>query len=478
MIYFCTNIIYRKIKFSKICKKRSETNGQRYSSFSHKLPYLIEHISISIFFPNALLSDDDPNQITKMLPGRTDNAVKNRFHATCRQQSRKDCGEDDKLCGISASFEGHTDCDSVEGDSLQAASPTPRQIAITRIDRAPDPIPNCHADLFIDIGDHSLFSAPPVVQKTTISNNEKTTKSEKKKKKASISSSTEKIAKTELPQDTASLNEHYIAKLNEYFASAPVTTPAIALNPVFEPAVSINRPNTKPLHQPHQRIVLQPSYNQQQSTSNLAHHLEYSLKRAKCSVAVSQPFQARPVPPSRVSQVPLGLPHFPRGVLPTTGKLHGVAFHELSLKERLAPARPSSPTYSDDFRMNITSGDDLDLDEFMFDTWLDDETEVIDIPFTNDIGVPYSQANYEWANNECTNICNDDIQSCFATSQVGTRGSVFESNTNIGCARTYNQLQCTSFESSLAQNPVATSPSGFFALRGRFSDPSNNDINF
>ena len=422
---------------------------------------------------------DDGNQITKMLPGRTDNAVKNRFHATCRQQSRKDCGEDDKICGMSAAFEGHTDCDSVEGDSLQVARPTPRQISTTRIDRAPDPKSNCHADLFSDIGAQSfMLCAPLVSQKTIISSNEKTTKSEKKKKKASISSATEKNAKTELPQDTASLNEHYIAKLNEYFASAPMTTPAVALNPMFEPAVSINRQNSKPLHQPHQRIVLQPSYNQQQSTSNLAHHLECSLKRAKCSFAVSQPFQSRPVPPTGVPKVPLGLPHFPRGALPTTGKLHGVAFHELSLKERLAPARSSSPTYSDDFRMNITSGDDLDLDEFMFDTWLDDETEVIDIPFTDDVDVPYCQANYEWNNNECTNICNGDIQSCFATSQVSTRSSVFESNMNIGGARTFNELQCTPFESSHAQNPVATSPSGFFALRGRFCDPSNNDTSF
>jgi hypothetical protein len=414
-----------------------------------------------------------------MLPGRTDNAVKNRFHATCRQQSRKDCGDDDKLCGMSAAFEGHTDCDSVEGDSLQVARPTPRQIAITRIDRAPDPKPNCNADLFNDTGAQSVkLCAPPVLQKTTISNNEKTTKSEKKKKKASISSATEKNAKTELPQDTASLNEHYIAKLNEYFASAPVTIPVVPLNTMFEPAVSINRTNTKPLHQPHQRIVLQPAYNQQQSTSNLAHQLEYSLKRAKRSVAVSQPFHARPVPPTGMPQVPLGLPHFPRGALQTTGKLHGVAFHELSLKERLAPARSSSPTYSEDFRMNITSGDDLDLDEFMFDTWLDDETEVIDIPFIDDVDIPYCQANYEWVNNECTNICNGDIQSCFATSQVSTRNTVFESSTDFGGARTYNQLQCTSFESFPAQNPVATSPSGFFALRGRFCDPSNNDTSF
>ena len=438
------------------------------------------------------MSDD--KQITKMLPGRTDNAVKNRFHATCRQQSRKDYGDDDKMGSISAISEGHTDSDSVEGESLQAIRSVPRPTP--RTERTLDPKFNRHADLFKE----EFPVGSPVdllsTNKTEHLRDEKPVRAEKKKKKVAVSGTFGRLPEPQVPQDTASLNEHYIAKLNEYFSTTSTATPVVvAANPMFLSSDSLDRLGSKKvLHEAHRpQQPIQPiAFNQALKPILKSHYAEVGIKRAKCSVSVPgaaiHPFPMRPsIGPGSAgqgqSQIPLGMPHIPRGAVQTTGKLHGVAFHELSLKDRLAPAQSFSPSYCDDFKMNmnISTGSDLELDEFIFDDWINEESFILDAE--NDT-VPCCTSGYEWASSECSNLKSSVGAGCFSALHGGIRSHVTDSDIDLKYLSYEFQVSPSESSSSLAlsQSAPVTPPSHNFLsnlkLGGRFCGPSKTDLSF
>ena len=423
-----------------------------------------------------------------MLPGRTDNAVKNRFHATCRQQSRKDYGDDDKMGSSSAVSEGHTDCDSVEGESLHAIRSVPRPTP--RSERTSDTKFNRHADLFKE--ESPIGSAVEIlsINKTEHARDEKPLRAEKKKKKVAVSGTFGRLPEPQVPQDTASLNEHYIAKLNEYFSTTTSTnTPVIvAANPMFLSSDSLDRLGTKKLlheaHRPQQGQLIQQSIGLNQALKPIpkSHYPEAAgIKRAKCSISVpSAAIHAFPTRPGQ-SQIPLGMPHIPRGAVQTTGKLHGVAFHELSLKERLAPAQSYSPSYCDDFKMNIATGSDLELDEFIFDDWVNEESFILDAE--NDT-VPCCTSSYEWASNECSNLKSNVGSSCFSAILGGNRGQSTDHDMDLKYLS--YEFQGSPNESSLSlalsqSAPVTPPPHNFLSnlkLGGRFCGPSKTDLSF
>lgn len=366
------------------------------------------------------------NQITKMLPGRTDNAVKNRFHATCRQQSRKDSGDDDKMGCASTGFEGYTDSDSVEGEPSQM---TPRQMFHT--DLCHDIKNGPHADLFMDD-----FSIPLPLPSHKISHgrDEKSSKCEKERKRKKVASSDNlgRLSEQQAPQDTASLNEHYIAKLNEYFAAAPVASPAPALtDPIYSSPKDVAVQPAKPLHKAYQPLNSQNVYNMPLTSVTRASHYDNSLKRANCSVSAMQPLPLQPL--VGAPHIPLGQPPMSRIAVQTTAKVNGVAFHELSLRERLAPAQ-SSPTYTEDFKMTITSESDLDLEGFMFDDWINDEAQTIISAYVDDVDIPCCQTTYEWAGNDCTPLGAlgvSDIRGCFSSNQPASGIAMYDGGSDL-----------------------------------------------
>jgi hypothetical protein len=416
------------------------------------------------------------NQITKMLPGRTDNAVKNRFHATCRQQSRKDSGDDEKLGCASTGFEGYTDSDSVEGEPSQM---TPR---VFHTDLGHDIKNGPHADLFTDD-----FTIPPrsPIHKTSHGRDEKNSKSERERKKKKVASSDNlgKLSEQQAPQDTASLNEHYIAKLNEYFAAAPAVPPTLALInpvPVYSAAKEIIGQPAKPLHKAYQPLNPQNVYNMPLTSVTRASHYESNLKRAKCSASVmlSRPLQQLVGSP----HIPLGQPPMSRIAVQTTAKVHGVAFHELSLRERLAPAQSHSPIYTEDFKMNITSESDLDLEGFMFDDWITDETQIIDSAYVDDVDTPCCQIPYEWTGTDCTSLRAlgvSDIQGCFSSNQP-VSGGMYDGGPDLQHmsfeSRNENQIQ------NLTQgtgSPTSAANAGLYnTVGGIFCAPSIIDIGY
>ena len=292
------------------------------------------------------------HQITKMLPGRTDNAVKNRFHAACRQQSRKEFGEDEKMNYISGGFDCNTDCESVEVESPLISTPIRPLSAIPRIDR--EKIFGCYSSPscndIIHIEKHSstsilgfqtsnLYAQSSYDQKGVRERCDKVSKPAKKMKKSTINMTT--VVEQEKVHDTAYLNELYITKLNEFFAT-PSVSPSMqsTTSPIY--VDDLKGVGTQITHGPQQQNYLthsstiSPSYrNISESTVN-GPTLSMPALRVRTS-PLGQPFRS-----------PLGQPYCIRRVTPaiTTGTFNGVAFHELSLKDRLAPAQSHSLLYT------------------------------------------------------------------------------------------------------------------------------------
>lgn len=400
-----------------------------------------------------------------MLPGRTDNAVKNRFHATCRQQSRKDSGDDDKTGSASTGFEGYTDSDSVEGEPSQM---TPRQVF--HMDLGHDIKNGPHADLFTDD-----FIIPSPSHKISNVRDEKIMKCEKERKKKKVASSSNfgRLSEQQAPQDTASLNEHYIAKLNEYFAAAPAVTPLhTSTNTIYSSSKETVGQSTKPLHKAYQPLNPRNAYNMPLIPATKAAYSDHTLKRAKCAATVMEPFPLRPlVGPPGGPHIPLGQPHMSRVAVQTTAKVHGVAFHELSLRERLAPAESHSPLiYTDDFKMNITSDCDLDLEGFMFDDWINDESQIIDSAYVDDIDVPCCQSTYEWVGNDCSSLGGSENKGCYSINQTNSQSGMHDGGSD---------LRLLSFESHDEPCPsTALSTRHYNTLGDRIFAPSKIDIAF
>jgi hypothetical protein len=280
------------------------------------------------------------------------------------------------------------------------------------------------------------FQISPSLSQIDIST-EKSEKPTKKMKKNSGSSQD--------PQDATALNDHYITQLNDFFAEIPTSiSPAVdSLNPMYAVPESqkisgISRRNSdadlsarrsswtsdlKQLHeQAPQRIASQNSLLQDMSQIPCAPTA--TTLSVEPPFMPSRGFESAPYVPSTPRQIPaggnpyqgpLGLPFIPRGPGDTSGMFQRVAFHELSLKERLAPALSSSPTYSDDFKMNIQSGSDNELEESMFDDWMDEEDGTTE---ETEVSVPTIQFNYDWNPNNNTPQVNNEKKGCFSSSQL------------------------------------------------------------
>lgn len=77
----------------------------------------------------------------------------------------------------------------------------------------------------------------------------------------------------------------------------------------------------------------------------------------------------------------------------------------------------SSPTFSDDFRMNMPSTDnsDIDIDEAMFEDWMEDDGGKLEY-VAADIDVPCCASTYQWAQQGCSTIGHHVDAGCFAGS--------------------------------------------------------------
>jgi hypothetical protein len=143
------------------------------------------------------------------------------------------------------------------------------------------------------------------------------------------------------------------------------------------------------------------------------------------------------------------------------------AFNGLSLRERLAPGplHPSSPTYSEDFRMNIPSTSSIDLDEHLFDDWMDDAMIIGNSDGSNDIDVPFYRLSFEWGLSGC---CSSLAPAgCFSVCQSPKAQS--EADALCGFQRhSFGQNEAT-----------APSSSGFFSsLGGRICGAQKQDPSF
>lgn len=167
---------------------------------------------------------------------------------------------------------------------------------------------------------------------------------------------------------------------------------------------------------------------------------------------------------SSISDLPCAQPMYNRA-----------AFNGLSLKERLAPApmAPPSPTFSDDFKMNIPSTSSIDLDENLFDDWMDDDSVMGNMDYTNDIDVPFYRSSFDWGLTGCCNLASTATAGCFSSGQSAP-GDGSEVDSLCGFRRlSYGQGQ-----------PVATPASGslstgfFSSLGGRICGIQKVDQSF
>ena len=145
------------------------------------------------------------------------------------------------------------------------------------------------------------------------------------------------------------------------------------------------------------------------------------------------------------------------------------AFNGLSLRERLAPGplHPSSPTYSEDFRMNIPSTSSIDLDEHLFDDWMDDPMVIgTNSDGSNDIDVPFYRLSFEWGLSGCCSTLAP--AGCFSVCQSPSKG------------QTDTDALCGFQRHSFGQNEVAApSSSGFFSsIGGRICGAQKQDTSF
>ena len=303
-----------------------------------------QHDVIILLMFDVIISDEtvQPFQITKMLPGRTDNAVKNRFHAACRQQSRKDFGDDEKMNYISGGFDCNTDSESVEIESPLKSIPIRPLSAIARIDRdkilGRYSLPSINDIMRVENkSDSSIlgfrtsgqYTPSNYDQKAGRERCDKVLKPAKKIKKSASKTTT--VVEQEKEYDTAYLNELYIAKLNEFFATPSSISHQMTIPPIYNSNVS-----GKETFSTHSQ---QSSNYSAHITLSPALQNTYELPKMGHSVHSMADFRMRASPLGQPFRSPLGQPFIPQNMTSTTpGIASGVAFHELSLKERLAPA--------------------------------------------------------------------------------------------------------------------------------------------
>ena len=123
--------------------------------------------------------------------------------------------------------------------------------------------------------------------------------------------------------------------------------------------------------------------------------------------------------------------------------------------------QPSSPTFSDDFRMNMPSTDnsDIEIDEAMFEDWMEEDDGRIE--FINDTDISCCSSTYQWASHGCSTI--GQQAGCFGgPPSWGTSSSRSSGRPSL--------VQPTQKNSSQTHG-------GFFAtLSSRICGPQGNDL--
>ena len=294
-----------------------------------------------------------------MLPGRTDNAVKNRFHAACRQQSRKEFGVDGKMNYIPGSFDCNTDCESVEIESPLKTIPICPLSAIAQIDREKihgryslpsiNDIMRSDRISILEFQTSGQYTPSNYDRKAVRERSDKVLKPAKKMKK-----STSTVVEQEKEYNTAYLNELYISKLNECFAPPSSIRNQMTKPPVYSSDVSSK--DTFPTH------VQQ--FSNSSAHSALSHNIS-QLPEVSSPINSTVNLRMRASPLGQPFRSPLGLPFSYRNMTSATlGSVSGVAFRELSLKDRLAPAQSHSVHYNnDDCTSNVDNGNYYDSRE-------------------------------------------------------------------------------------------------------------------
>ena len=131
--------------------------------------------------------------------------------------------------------------------------------------------------------------------------------------------------------------------------------------------------------------------------------------------------------------------------------------------------QPSSPTFSDDFRMNMPSTDnsDIEIDEAMFEDWMDEDDGKIE--FINDTDIPCCSSTYQWASHGCSTI--GQQAGCFGGPQSwGTSSSRSSGNT----AR--DPPGRSPLVSATQKNSTQTHGGFFATLSSRICGPQGNDL--
>ena len=399
-------------------------------------------------------------QITKALPGRTDNAIKNRFHATCRAQSRKEAADDDK--STCHSSEGNTDSDSVECSDTTSnplSDVPPHGPTAVMVQTAYSGLP-----LNFKFENSVPFVFDECIPPTDLNNslystisshggsllqNFRAAKCVKKPKKVT--------GVNKNLNDNSTLNELLTAK-----ASAPHVTAWI--NPMHDTQIS-----ALPCLISHSDTRGHSQYHPQQTISTLAS----TSMVVSPTALINSPSLPIKIPTSVISHPSISCTQNCSldQIAASPVLTHKSAVNGLSLRERHGHssvlAHASSPTLSDDFRMTIPSGSSIDIDENLFDDWMDDGTELgTHTEYTTEIDVPFYQSSFEWGIDGCCAMGSNVASTCFSSNQVSNASSGYGYGENSESLCGFQRLSYGQghLPSQLTQSKVNTS--GFFSSLG------------
>lgn len=257
-------------------------------------------------------------------------------------------------------------------------------------------------------------------------------------------------------QDNSSISELLTTKLN-----APHTTAWI--NPMHDAQISVPCAVSQPDAQ------LQGQYYPQQLASAFTSPNTVAPP-ATLIYSASMPIKIPTsvlgsLSPSRFHTRPVDL------VVPGPSSNHKTLLNGLSLRERHSHcsvlAHASSPTLSDDFKMTIPSGSSIDIDENLFDDWMDDGTELGTFTeYTTEIDVPFYQSSFEWDIDGCCAMGTTVTSSCFSSSQTTSNSSAYGYGENSESLCGFQRLSYGQGPVPSQQTQSKANNSGFFSSLG------------